>query len=954
VSTPRGALTVVLSLALLVALTAPLTSPLAAQESGTPSLRRLLAARGPLDLPALARDGAAPEVLLPAAPFPRAEPSSMRVIAVEVPTLVTLIGGSFYLAERGAWSTLGPRAGLIEPGDDDAVLYTLLVPALARAGENQAGLVRFVTANGARTFDVPLMVDVVGRGALTLSTERDMIGGRAGERVRATVTLFNAGNVSSEVSLRFSGATGWDAKTLVDGPLSVPRGGSLEVPIEIRIPTDASYGEYALNVAALDRDGNSATSNLGVQIARQAVGGSAGALSLADLTLGTAQDDLGSSINAVALEFQMPLPGDVRASGRYASVHGRQSGIAANALGRLGFADRVRQLQFVGPQWDASIGSIGHSGAGLAGLALFGDGVIASTSTDRWQGEGVALSPASQGTSGSYLLARGARRFGETWAGVLVSDLSDNVAGARYARTAAVDIAMPTFAGALRAQGGVRQTTYGDGAGWLVGLDQRKLKWGYSVNAGHTPGGASAFGQAQRTTSADAYRQLTPTISIAAANWTSSDNARADRRFAASGWSASSNWRPVPTATLGLDARGSSWESGGPLGLVANGDRSVGLSANGAHRLFHARASLRAGEVVRSADLAGLGTARTSAGQYSIQSGATLTLANATFSADVALDRTGAGVGMPARQASVDLRAERIPLMNGRVYGYAEYSAFVLGASGSTLAAQRVGLEFRLFGELGLTVDLSRNALFRRSAGEGTPWVIAMRLQRGLAFRGFGLARSAGHIFVDANANGVRDRGERGLAGVVVDLDGVVVTTDRNGEYRGPATESPRVEVRSLPAGHLVAASVPGRGLAGDIAIVSTAPVHVKVEVSNPERVPLGPVAMSKLIISLKDSRGRVWSNAADSAGVVRFDALPLGSYEILVDPSASGEALAAVGGTTTVEVASGGAPLDVTVRIAPRPMRLQPSTPGRRIQLDDRSTPPSAGTGATGSRGAP
>jgi hypothetical protein len=233
-----------------------------------------------------------------------------------------------------------------------------------------------------------------------------------------------------------------------------------------------------------------------------------------------------------------------------------------------------------------------------------------------------------------------------------------------------------------------------------------------------------------------------------------------------------------------------------------------------------------------------------------------------------------------------------------------------------------------------LSVEATRNALFRRAGSNGTPWVVALKMQRGLALPGVGSERVLGRVFVDENANGQRDRGERSLPGVIVDVDGVPTSTDGEGRYRGARGGVAAVDVRSLPPGLLVAPSVadaPSR----DIAIVSTAPVLFQLRVENPDRVPMGSVDLSRALVILRDARGRVWSNVVDNDGRVRFDALPLGEYRVEVETTGVGESLVPLAALPMVEVTALRRDLQITVILGPRPMRVQPVPAGRRIQVD-------------------
>ena len=65
----------------------------------------------------------------------------------------------------------------------------------------------------------------------------------------------------------------------------------------------------------------------------------------------------------------------------------------------------------------------------------------------------------------------------------------------------------------------------------------------------------------------------------------------------------------------------------------------------------------------------------------------------------------------------------------------------------------------------------------------------------------------SGTVFLDRNANGVRDPGEPGLAGVVVSDQADVVTTDRDGAFRIAAAHGTGIVFVSVPAGYRVVGS---------------------------------------------------------------------------------------------------------------------------------------------------
>jgi hypothetical protein len=903
-----------------------------AAQAPLPAGRNLASVpRGMGDRAATARDVATRTgvTLTPARPYPTAEPSSLRSMFIEIPAAVVARGGTFYFAEPGPWRSIGPRAGWLQPGDSVPLAYTLMVPALASAGENLVGLVRFVPTASREYYDVPLLVDVASRTQLTLEAEQPVLGARAGERLRTAWTIRNAGNADVEVDFSFSAASGWTVRPAAGGRIHVPRGSAVRVPVDLVLPADAGGGDYALVGTVRTPTGEASAYQQGVMVDGVARVGSDG---VANVSLASVRDDGAADVRAFAVDFATSVGPALRLSGRFGAVSALGGGITANTLGGLGFTDRMRQLELRGDGWSLGGGNVGASVGGLGGVGLFGDGLVGNVDRRDWRGDVVALQPVF--AEGRYLFGRGQRRFGDAWVGVLANDLSDGFFVQREARTLAVDVGLPTLLGQLDVQGGYRETTFGSGAALQLDLGHQLGPWSYSLSAGHVPGGASAFANAENTFTADVTRELGPRASVAGSLWGNADRARADREFASRGWSAEGRFAPRPALQLDAELRQNDWESRTTLGGIANGETSLGVGASWLRGAWQWRGGARLGSLRREAGLLTLGDVTTTARQSAFTLSGSRAFHAATLSATAGVERTGAGVGLPSQQMSFEMRAERIPLFSPRVYGSAEYGVFVLGATGARLDAQSLGVDVELPGALGLRIEANRNALFRSAGTAATPWAVAVRLQRGLALPSASGRRVLGRVFVDENANGRFDRRERALPGVIVEVGGVPVTTDRDGRFRGPAGADVALDVRSLPPGLLVAPVGPGAGGA-DIAIVTTAPVDVVVRVENPERVPMDAVDVTKAIVLLQDDRGRVWSNVLSAEGRVRFDALPLGRYRVLVDASGAGEALVPLAALPTVDVTEDRRETVVTIILGPRPMRVQPLPAGRRIQLD-------------------
>lgn len=913
------------------------TAPLAAQQASVASaaVHRVRAAATE-DPRAAATSGASGIVRRPAPPYPAVEPASMRVLFVEIPTELHRSGGSFYLAEPGEWRTLGPRAGFIDAGDTSSLAYTLMVPAQAAAGENEVGIVRFVPTSGGVYYDVPLLVDVVGRSQVQVEALRTIVGARAGERIRTEWQLTNSGNVDADVTLRFTHASGWRPLPPADGALVVPHGSSITLPVMVDVPSGTSRGDYALMLDVADSRGRVSSANQHVSVADAAVDAGAAVL---QLRAASAQDDRGTALRGLDAELTLPLPGEARVNARLSQATLGGGGLVSNALGSLGFARRLRYAEFQTPETQVQAGNVGNGNLGLVGQAVFGDGVVARYAGDTWRGSATWVRPVYG--DGEYLAASADRRVRSVWTGVAVGSLADRLFEDRYARTIAAQATMPLEGGTVRAEAGLRETPFGSGAALRVDASQRFERWGYSLAATHAPGGAAAFAQAEDFVSGDVHRELRPDLGVSAAVWSSRDHARATRAFQALGWSARGQWRAQGRASLSGEIRSNRWDSSTPLGDISNGELLTSLTGSWGRGLWNATSTVRAGTFTRSADLLSLGAVLSSAPTVGVSASVARQSDFGAVAVEATWDRTGGGVGLPSRQAGLTLRADGIPLWQRRVFGRVEHSSFVLGATGARLDAQSVGIDAALPANLSLRVTAERNALFRRFASDGTPWVLAMRVQHTLGVASPFDERALGRVFLDRNGNGRFDRGDEAMPGILVQLGGSVAVTDRRGKYRGAAgSQMASVDVRSLPPGVIVAPRTDLR--TGDIALQTTAPTILRLEWTNPARLPVGDVDLSRAVAVLRDARGRSWSSAVDARGEARFDALPVGRYQVEIDASAVGDGVLPLGPLPAVVVSADGGRV-VVLQIGPRPLRMTPLPSRRRIQTDARDRQESA-----------
>jgi hypothetical protein len=156
-----------------------------------------------------------------------------------------------------------------------------------------------------------------------------------------------------------------------------------------------------------------------------------------------------------------------------------------------------------------------------------------------------------------------------------------------------------------------------------------------------------------------------------------------------------------------------------------------------------------------------------------------------------------------------------------------------------------------------------------------------------------GAVRSAakGAVFEDLNGNGMRDRGEPGMAGAIVRHGAETVVTDRSGRFRFyDRSDVPvRIDETSLPMGVISNTAVtPERRPAGAIAIgvIRTAQVDVQIIPTEDSSGRLPAVELNGIPLQALDSAGNGWTARADARGLAHFYALPPGQYRVQVDVS--------------------------------------------------------------------
>jgi hypothetical protein len=302
------------------------------------------------------------------------------------------------------------------------------------------------------------------------------------------------------------------------------------------------------------------------------------------------------------------------------------------------------------------------------------------------------------------------------------------------------------------------------------------------------------------------------------------------------------------------------------------------------------------------------------------------------FEASANYEQNGAGSGLLPQQSLFVIRAAAVPLPVGvwGATGSASVQRYDWFGSRPGATVVRAGFHLPLPAGLALTFDAEHNPLFVAAAGG---WNIALKLEYSTIVPVPGLGAGArGNVYEDRNANGLRDAGEPGLAGVLVRRGTESAITDRAGRYRflTRADEPARLDEGSLPFG-LIAPFSASPSL--DLAVLPTSPVMVRLIPSGDggQVAPLPPGGLAAVRVQARDQAGNIWTARADTQGVAILHALPPGTYQIELDLTNLRTPLILRGSLPSFKVEAGGSVPPILIPLFPRRVRmLDPNNPPR------------------------
>lgn len=837
-------------------------------------------------------------------------PHAVEVITVAVPREVPATDTvPWRVVPTGRAEVLSDREGTLMPAPVDSersVVVVARLPAAAPAGPTHVATAEFDGPDATISVGVNLVVTRVRRADVRLI--RAALAVHPADRAQLAAMVTNRGNSTDTLTLDPTLPPGWHligaAQTLVLRP-----GQQQTVEVTAAVPGDAqpTHTYAVLTARASGTALADATADIDV-LDRRDRNGRGGPVLTAGIASSVGDSVISSPV--MALDLSGNYSQTTSLTGRAAFTTDRENA-NIQAVGRVGVYLGQAYLSATNPHWQGTVGGTGRQFSPTTGLNAYGVGVSGAATSNGWSGTMMAAAPTA-GLSGQLLGAEVGYQLKAGNVSATATDFEERGIYDRALQATGLDFTSAPILG-TRLSGGFawRQFDGGNGMGWSVGANRSTKDDYLSILAAHTPGGTQAYAQATDQVVASGMRRLSDRLAVHAGYTRSSDQNVTFSNLASESWSAGSDVKLAPEQTLDVDLTTDRFDAASSGLGFGSRDVTAQASLRTQIRQFATQFSLTAGQVQRSTTLGAISVDGPAAARLGAAASVDWASARGRFNASASYDYSGPGAGLYPRALQIGVAASglviskdpRIPTVDASIQRYEWFGA----RPGATVA--RVGAATELGGDYRLLVDVERNPFLQANPQSGTPIVMAVKIERS-----FGLplshrsSNAEGIVYEDINGNGLRDRGEPVLSGVLIRRGGEVATTDEKGRFDLYQEDSrpAAIDATSLPLGMIPGTvTIQSHGLA--MGVVPTSPVEIALTPVEDElgRKPT-TTNLAPAVVIAQDSAGTVWTIQADSTGHARLDALPPGRYTITVDFSAFTERLRAVGAAPVVEVRAG------------------------------------------------
>jgi hypothetical protein len=898
-----------------------------------------------------------------------AAPRTLQVVSVSAPA--DLPGALSFTVDRTAdvsgtgvpgtgASVAGPVTGRVASATGQ-VMLTVSVPSRALAGTQRVAAVRFESdAADAPVVVVPVQVEVPAVRALSVASASPMVHAVAGRTTSLRIVVSNAGNVHDTVLLAVAPPEQWRGELTESPRVGLAPGASVSREITLTAPREQVPGVTSLALHAVrggPRAGDEADARqrqlvVPVEVLPATRGQSFGPVLGVSYSAVYVGDQ--APVDAIGFTLSGPLARGVVMHGAWTQrAIGGSPGIA-----RVGGGQLFPVLSLRHPRWQLDAGNAAADLGEVGGTLRSGRGLSGAYGDSAWQVQALLARPFLFGSesldAGALAGVRLRARRGPIAWSAGAAHLRDPLL--LRAQLDAVSVGAERVAlGGIDARGELawRQWEDGSALGAAAEFGRRADRVDWRLRATYAPGGSRAFARAQSDVTFTGG--LAPSAArlggmrLGFVGWYADDETADGSLQSTWGVGLMPQWRLGRLGSLGFEARTGASEAGGDVGRQSTATHILGLFASTRLGITMATTGATITRLDRTLMIPDLERAESSEQQLNWTAQLLVPLARGTFDVFSSLQRRYGADVFSTGQHDLTLRADQIalPMTGGRVTFGAAIGRITSLASGAHVTTQRVGLAAALPFDVQLRLDLERNPWIRSAATDrGAGWVTAFRFDRSFGtppLLRFG--RGRGVVFEDRNGNGVRDRGERGLGGILVRVGAEVAVTDATGTYRvtRPGAGIPELDERSLPFGYMLAPQVVRathsalRDGATDIPVAPIGAVEVILEVAADSLRDARPIPLDAVLVSAVDARGRRFLAAAVTGGRTVFTALPPGEYHLEVDAAGVSEPLALVGAPPVVRIDGTAARQQVRVTLGPRRVRLFRAEPATRQRTGER-----------------
>lgn len=875
-------------------------------------------------------------------------------------------------APRG-WGALSTERTIsLESGEERTVPFTVRVPAQASSDSLHTAVFTVRAPSDSLILGLAACgLHVRTRFGVSLTGPAEAPAARAGQEVSFVVVVRNTGNQSDTVRLSTSSTPTWPV-VLASTEIAVPAGATRAVTVTLRVPAEARAATlHLLGVSAASEGAERA--GLGEQ-ARARLEVRTTAMERREETSRYARLPVEASVSAgEAAPGQHRLGLRVQASGQVGAGTAAQleADLASGprADGRDGWDNQLLLARVTRSQWEAGVGDVSGEFSDLATATVSGRGFGLTAHREAWSARVLGVRNRGVGRARSWgvgltrILPGGPQVGGD----LIYRQERVGTSGLRSHRLVCLNSVWDAprefrLGGELAFSGSKLE---GDArAGRAVQLTADRSSRPLQLRARLYTGSSDFGGRTRDRDGLLLFGAYTPSLrplrfwshleSTRGRSWatTTSPLAKATRYRTGARWEPS-RWPSVELSLGGLDDRSALGDS-----VHSSTRRDAGLSSSWARGRFLAAASVRRGAARdRSTGVSGsTGGTELSVGgrvqdwrlalRWNLERDwapeTHATLVTRALAADLAWIA-------PARRLSAGLGLTSRRLDAGPISGPDQVEIRM-----QPRADYRLGAKLRLqldasIADLDGSTRVDRWQISLRYASDDllpVPWSPVRGGIRGVAF-------------LDTDADGEPDAGERRVDGLLLRVDGRQQVTGSDGVFEWPSLEPGTYWV------DLDRASVP-QGLVVSV----TLPLEVRVTAGSelPVYVPLLPCGEASGVVFLdRDHDGRqadgehgvsdlrvaAWRDdrqiadgVTDAEGRFHLRVLPVGAYELRIDP-----AWLPAGWSTTGEnaaefaITSGRAALLAPLGIGPRRKPIIITYPGSRPSESQDTAPPLAPT---------